>query len=205
MSEIQELRRARLADWVALNGGHAKVVAKYRLKTSRASYLSQCVNGYAMGEKAARNWEKDFKLPAGYLDAADLLEVASDTEIAHSVSQLSIEDVPLYTWGQLMSEVQNKTLAGMFRVTLPDDAMGEKAKAGSVWLFLRDEAPKFGDAVIVKDSHGGLHFRLYRQGDAPGTFEAHAVNANYKSFNSVEHGLVVIGVMRIPMAGWGDL
>lgn len=68
----QERRRAALVAWIAKRGGHARVVGEFRLSTSQASYLSQIVNGYTFGEKAARNWEERLRLPPNWLDQTEV-------------------------------------------------------------------------------------------------------------------------------------
>lgn len=67
MTTDAELRQAALAAWVQRHGGHAEVVRKFGLKPSRASYLSQCINGAIFREKAAENWERDLRMPVGML------------------------------------------------------------------------------------------------------------------------------------------
>jgi hypothetical protein len=53
---------------VQSNGGHSAVVSLRQLKPSQASYLSQLINGYSFGPRAARNMERRLGLPARYLD-----------------------------------------------------------------------------------------------------------------------------------------
>lgn len=69
--EIQDLRRHRLADWVASHGGHSAVVRDRSLNISQASFLSQVINGYSFGERAARSMETRLGIPPGYLDQDD--------------------------------------------------------------------------------------------------------------------------------------
>lgn len=69
--DIQDLRRRRLAEWVTAHGGHGAVVRDRGLNTSQASFLSQVVNGYSFGERAARSMEARLGMPADYLDKED--------------------------------------------------------------------------------------------------------------------------------------
>lgn len=73
--QIQDRRRAALARWIEHAGGHAKVVARYGLTASKASYLSQICNGYTFGEKSARSWETLLGIPKGWLDSEGTGEV----------------------------------------------------------------------------------------------------------------------------------
>lgn len=60
MNNPTEARREALRAFVADNGGHARVVAKYRLSASQASYLSQLItenSTASFGERSAKNWE----------------------------------------------------------------------------------------------------------------------------------------------------
>jgi len=66
----QEERRARLREWVRTAGGHAAVVAKRRLSQGQASYLSQVINGYSFGSRAARNMERRLGMEPKWLDGA---------------------------------------------------------------------------------------------------------------------------------------
>lgn len=68
--EDQANRRRRLALWVAEHGGHAAVVRARNLTGSHASHLSQILNGYSFGERAARGIEKRLGMPARWLDQA---------------------------------------------------------------------------------------------------------------------------------------
>lgn len=56
--EIKEIRRRRLKEWFA--------DGKYPEKDS--SYISQVINGKAIGEKAARRLERDYEMPEMFLD-----------------------------------------------------------------------------------------------------------------------------------------
>lgn len=66
--ELQELRRSKLAAWLAENGGITVVAERCGLKPSGRSYLSQVTNGYSFGSRAARSWEKKLGLTPGWLD-----------------------------------------------------------------------------------------------------------------------------------------
>lgn len=73
--EQTDVRRAALRQFVAAEGGHAAVVARYGLSQSQASYLSQITtpkSKAAFGERSARGWEERFRLARGFLDQASL-------------------------------------------------------------------------------------------------------------------------------------
>ncbi|GEC68949.1 MULTISPECIES: hypothetical protein [Raoultella] len=57
-----DIRRKRLKEWFS----------EKSLPEKEKSYLSQLINGRSsFGERAARRLEKDYGMPAGYLDADD--------------------------------------------------------------------------------------------------------------------------------------
>ncbi|WP_208512286.1 hypothetical protein [Variovorax paradoxus] len=63
MDALTEARRAALRRFVASEGGNAAVAEKYRLSTSRQSYLSQLTTSGStapFGERSARNWQELF-------------------------------------------------------------------------------------------------------------------------------------------------
>jgi hypothetical protein len=76
----QDRRREVLRAWVLANGGHQAVVSKRRLSPSQASYLSQVVNGYSFGPRAARAMEQRLGMPARHLEGADADHVAAAPE-----------------------------------------------------------------------------------------------------------------------------
>lgn len=67
-TELQGLRRKRLADWLEVNGGAHNVCERRNLERKVESHISQIVNGYSFGPRAARNMEKKLGLQSGYLD-----------------------------------------------------------------------------------------------------------------------------------------
>lgn len=76
--DLEEARREALREYVRSNGGHAKVVGKYGLTPSQASYLSQLVtagSSASFGEKSAANWEQRLKMPVGTLVQPNLANV----------------------------------------------------------------------------------------------------------------------------------
>ena len=66
--QLQELRRKRLAGWLKSNGGARHVCEKYDLGRKVESHISQIVNGYSFGARAARNMETKLRIDAGHLD-----------------------------------------------------------------------------------------------------------------------------------------
>lgn len=70
-TELQALRRKRLADWLEVNGGTHNVCERRNLERKVESHISQVINGYSFGPRAARNMEKKLGLRHGYLDGEE--------------------------------------------------------------------------------------------------------------------------------------
>jgi len=69
-TELQALRRKRLSDWLEVNGGAHNVCERRKLERKVESHISQIINGYSFGPRAARNMEEKLGLESGYLDGA---------------------------------------------------------------------------------------------------------------------------------------
>jgi hypothetical protein len=89
-TELQALRRKRLADWLEMNGGAHNVCERRNLERKVESHISQIINGYSFGPRAARNMEEKLGLDAGYLDGP-----ANDKSAA-SLSPFALELAKLY-------------------------------------------------------------------------------------------------------------
>ena len=190
----KEYLRQRLIALCEREGGHIPV--------SRAAGVSdqtiyQIVTGQRLpsGETRGVGPKLQRRISEAYPGWAHLPSVgtqgnAESGGVALSLSLHQDEDVPLLTWEQMqMGNVAYKT----FRAFLRDQAMAPALPAGTECRFERDLKPDFGDAVIVRDSSGTLHFRKYAQ-RIGGGFLAEPENAAYATLDSVAHGLMVLGV-----------
>lgn len=194
MDDAVEHRRDRLRAWVEANGGQADVVRKYRLTTAQRSYLSQCLGDYDFREKSARNWERRFKLPPGYLDSRKQGGKTPGSYMAHAAS------LDLYTLPQEISweEVMTGQAPDVFSCAMPDDALQPTTPKGTVLLCRKDIEPVIGDGVIVSDKSGAHYVRRYTQGPG-GTWIAQADAPGYATLSSrdgIKVVAVVFGVLR---------
>lgn len=91
-----------------------------------------------------------------------------------------------------------------FRICIEDSSMAPKVKPGAWVHFNCREVPTVrpGDGVLVRDSTGRPHFRIYRSG-RPGEFEAHAVNEHFQPLYSERDGLTVLAVLTAVEERWG--
>lgn len=109
---------------------------------------------------------------------------------------------PTIRWEELMRAAD--TLPGEFFVLLQDDAMAPKAGKGAKVQFDRGRQPEPGDAVLVKDRAGQVHFREFRLKRSAG-WEAFAYNPAYPTLDSEEDGLEVVAVFSGISVGWAQL
>jgi hypothetical protein len=80
MDPLTDARREALRQFVAQEGGHAAVVAKFKLTSSNASYLSQIISKDStkpFGETSARRWQVRLRMQADHLLHPDKYEAAA--------------------------------------------------------------------------------------------------------------------------------
>lgn len=206
--EMQDVRRTNLAAWVKRHGGHTAAAKTAGLKQSEAAYLSACINGYSLGERSARNWERKLKLPEFSLDKLTALDEETPAYVsapqggkAQVLSHPPETVAPTVSWEQLKMKPQE--LPAEFHAVLPDDAMAPRAPAGVKVKFNRSKSPQPGDAVLVAGPDGQPYFREYRL--RVGGWEAHATNPAYPSLLSDVHQLQVLAVFTGIDTSWAAL
>lgn len=105
------------------------------------------------------------------------------------------------TWEELMSLKRKDDLPALFQVAAPDNSMAPRLRQGVKATFERDLEPQVSDGVLVRDSAGELHIRIYRRG-RPGTWEAHALNDDFAPLVSDRDGLEVWAVLTAVEGRW---
>ena len=113
--------------------------------------------------------------------------------VAHLASLADATLLPIQmTWEEVMGR---SDLPERFISVMPDDQAAPRCAAGAqcVWSTIKPARP--GRVVLLKDKHGQLHAREYRQGKAPGQWTAAAINPAYVSFDSEEDGLSVVATL----------
>lgn len=98
---------------------------------------------------------------------------------------------PLITKEELMNEDH---LVNEFRFAIEDDALAPEHPRDTEFIWSRTKPPTFQSLILVKDKHGQLHAREYRQGRAPGQWLAASTNRAFASFDSAEDQLQVLAV-----------
>lgn len=190
----QLLREFSAADLSRRSGIAPSLISRYKDEPDKDGAKN-------LGEENARKLEKAAGKPLGWLDKQHSHAGPSPAagSVAHDLSQWKPEHAPLVIWGDLMRADQ---LPPLFWVALPDDSMAPRAPAGRRICFETKLAPKPGDGVLVKDSSGGVYFRLYRGGAAE-RWVAHALNPAFHDLDSERDGLEVIAVLKAEEGRWG--
>lgn len=76
-SELQDLRRQRLATWIADHDGVIKALKGRQYPDSYPSYISQILKGYSFGSRAARTCEERFGMPSLWLDTPEQTKLSA--------------------------------------------------------------------------------------------------------------------------------
>lgn len=117
---------------------------------------------------------------------------------ADDTPKFKVEDAPSLKWDEIVAAVD---LPAVFWVTLPDDSMAPRAPRGRRVCFDRRLRPVPGDGVLVADSSGGVHFRLYRAGSG-GRWSGEALHAAFAPLDSERDGLRVLAVLMAEEGRW---
>lgn len=128
----------------------------------------------------------DFVLRAAEPDAAPYL--------AHAASLHGATlDAPLLN-AAAIREINN--MPAFFRTVIDDDANAPAIKQGQevLWSTTRKAAP--GRMVLVRDLHGVLHVRQYRQARVPDQWIAAPLNDAFAYLYSHLDGIAIIGVLK---------
>lgn len=115
-----------------------------------------------------------------------------------SAARFSVEDAPSLSWGDVVVAVD---LPAVFWTQLPDDSMAPRAPRGRRVCFDSSLPPRPGDGVLVMDSDGAAHFRLYRAGSG-GRWTAEAINVAFAPLDSERDGLRVVAVLMAEEGRW---
>ena len=166
------------------NQGILQTVAIARL----AAALNVPALWLELGHPPEPDWTDDQHTSAGLLREP----------LAQYVSHPEIEDAPEIAMGANMN---SDNLPPVFWTSVPDDAMSPRLAIGKRVCFDRRLDPRAGDAVLVVDAAGQIAVRQYRAA-ALGRWTAHAINPSYEPMDSVQHGLVVLAVLKAEEGRW---
>lgn len=157
------------------------------LPTKEKSFLSQLMNGKSsFGEKAARRLERDYGMPAGYLDSETQLD---EIEYIGTVPSGMVQvrgDAFLGADGAVdMIEAHN----GWLKIYSDDvDAYGLKVKGDSMWPRINsgeyvvvepNTTVKAGDEVFVRTIEGHNMIKIFNK-TRDGAYQFTSVNNTHK-------------------------
>lgn len=161
MSDVTEARKIALRLFLVEHGGFARVVEKYGLTQSQASYLSQLTaqdSAASFGERSAKNWEERLKITDGRL-------VNAGHQVTHQpVSNLS----PAPTPGEptvMVPVLANAGSMGGGIEALHDDVMVGALTLSESWVvkYVRPTRPNalrfihgFGDSMSPTFEDGDI-------------------------------------------------
>jgi transcriptional regulator with XRE-family HTH domain len=84
----------------------------------------------------------------------------------------------------------------LFSTLLEDDAMSPLYPRGVEILWSVAREPRPGRPILVRDQHGQLHVREYRQGRSPGHWIAAALHSAYAWLDSNDDALEIVAVWK---------
>jgi transcriptional regulator with XRE-family HTH domain len=97
------------------------------------------------------------------------------------------------TWEQLVSgDIPGP--GRLFQLQLIDSALAPELPAGTDLIWSTDKPAAPGSIALVRDRHGQIHARQFRQGTTPGRWIAAATNPSFASFDSEVDGLAIMAV-----------
>ena len=94
-------------------------------------------------------------------------------------------------------------LPASFMLTMRDDSMAPDAKRGARAMFTKGAPFLPGDGILVLDSAGEAHLRVYER-KAAGEWWAVPLNKNYPTLKSTEEPLTVVAVLEGVLQRWSD-
>lgn len=157
------------------------------LPTKEKSFLSQLMNGKSsFGEKAARRLERDYGMPAGYLDSeAQLDEIEYIGTVPSGMVQVRGEAFLGVDGAVDMIEAHN----GWLKIYSDDkDAYGLKVKGDSMWPRIQsgefvvvepNTTVRSGDEVFVRTVEGHNMIKIFSK-TRDGDYQFSSINNSHK-------------------------
>lgn len=175
--------------------GGAKGLAELLGRPKMRAHLLNIRDGRrGMGDALAADIEDVTGKGRGWMDRQHTVagESPPPYSVAHAVSLPDVSDaLPLYRWEDIMLKETPDT----FRAALVDDALAPQYPRGTeiVWTTRRRAAP--GRLVLVRDAHGQLHARQFRQSTLPGRWIAAALNPAFATLEDSD-SLHIVAVYK---------
>lgn len=200
LQDVMEWRKKRLKELCSPKAFGTRADLGRALGYTDGSYIGQMIRGdRAITEKTIDEIEKlrNGSFRGWFTPPIQGVKMTEPTKLTEVVIS---SDMPFLAWENLM---QLDDVPDRFWTAAPDNALAPRLSAGRHLLIDRTLAPRGGDAVLVKDSSGSLHLRIYVPGPA-GRWTA--VPDNTQHFHTLESdrdGLKIIGVLDAVQGRWG--
>lgn len=215
MTDSTETRKNVLRKFLQEHGGFARVVERYGLTQSQASYLSQLTaqdSTASFGERAAKNWEERLKIQDGRLVNAG--HTSASTNVAPA--PMGGRRVPVITsiqagmWAEIVDSFQPGDAGdwlltdidlsdSAFALDIRGNSMEPEFKDGDRVIIDPEIAPQPGDFVAAKNGEQEATFKKYRPRgmDAAGNmvFELIPLNDDYPTLRSDVDHIRIVGTM----------
>ena len=215
MTDSTETRKNVLRKFLQEHGGFARVVERYGLTQSQASYLSQLTaqdSTASFGERAAKNWEERLKIQDGRLVNAG--HTSTSTNVAPAT--MGGRRVPVISaiqagmWAEIVDNFQPGDAGGWlltdidlsdsaFALDIRGNSMEPEFKDGDRVIIDPEIAPQPGDFVAAKNGEQEATFKKYRPRgmDAHGNiiFELVPLNDDYPTLRSDVQHIRIVGTM----------
>lgn len=215
MTDSTETRKNVLRKFLQEHGGFARVVERYGLTQSQASYLSQLTaqdSTASFGERAAKNWEERLKIQDGRLVNAG--HTSASTNVAPA--PMGGRRVPVITsiqagmWAEIVDSFQPGDAGdwlltdielsdSAFALDIRGNSMEPEFKDGDRVIIDPEIAPQPGDFVAAKNGEQEATFKKYRPRgmDAHGNiiFELVPLNDDYPTLRSDVQHIRIVGTM----------
>ena len=215
MTDSTETRKNVLRKFLQEHGGFARVVERYGLTQSQASYLSQLTaqdSTASFGERAAKNWEERLKIQDGRLVNAG--RTSASTNVAPA--PMGGRRVPVITsiqagmWAEIVDSFQPGDAGdwlltdidlsdSAFALDIRGNSMEPEFKDGDRVIIDPEIAPQPGDFVAAKNGEQEATFKKYRPRgmDAHGNiiFELVPLNDDYPTLRSDVQHIRIVGTM----------
>jgi SOS-response transcriptional repressor LexA len=215
MTDSTEARKNVLRNFLQEHGGFARVVERYGLTQSQASYLSQLTaqdSTASFGERAAKNWEERLRIQDSRLVNAGRASASANVAPA----PMGGRRVPVITsiqagmWAEIVDNFQpgdagdwlltDIDLSGSaFALDIRGNSMEPEFKDGDRVIIDPEIAPQPGDFVAAKNGEQEATFKKYRPRgmDAQGNmiFELVPLNDDYPTLRSDVQPIRIVGTM----------
>jgi hypothetical protein len=182
---LADPRGIRVGDLAEAAGVTSSAVSQWRSPTARTLALRSALGiqaryGYSAEWLSTGKGPKFVKPPVQGVDHAQ----------SHEPKRIETQR---FKWEQLVTA----NLGDTFLTAMPDDSAAPEYPRGTEIIWSTIKKPQIGSLVLLRDAHGTMHAREYRQGKAPGQWLAVPINRAYATFDGAEVEVVAVGAQVV--------